>query len=232
MTRILIIEDDPMVQFIHQSYLEKINSNYIIDVCTSIEESLLILEEASVDLILLDIHLEDGNGLNLLSELRTNKRDIDVILITASKESILVKESLHLGVLDYLIKPFTFERFAKSIALYQKKLDQLNSTEMDQTLIDSLIQPYAADILSNNEEEMEKGLTQETLTLVIETIQTLEQPFTIQELTQATKLSHVSIRKYVSHLEKRQQLTSQNIYLKVGRPYKTYIWNEKNNQRN
>ncbi|MCB7112431.1 response regulator, partial [Agathobacter rectalis] len=67
MTHILIIEDDPMVQFIHQSYLEKINSDYVIDVCTSIEDSLLILNEKSVDLILLDIHLEDGNGLNLLS---------------------------------------------------------------------------------------------------------------------------------------------------------------------
>ncbi|MBO0479709.1 response regulator [Vagococcus fluvialis] len=231
MTHILIIEDDPMVQFIHQSYLEKISSNYVIDVCTSIEDSLLILKKKSVDLILLDIHLEDGNGLNLLSELRTKKRDIDVILITASKEAILVKESLHLGVLDYLIKPFTFERFAKSIALYQKKIDQLNSSELDQSLIDSLIQPYSADTLSK-EEEMEKGLTQETLTLVIKTIQKLEQPFTIQALTQATNLSHVSIRKYVSHLEKKQQLTSKNIYLKVGRPYKTYIWNEKNNQRN
>ncbi|MFW8052734.1 response regulator [Vagococcus fluvialis] len=224
MTHILIIEDDPMVQFIHRTYLEKVNSQHSIYSATSIQESLAILDEESIDLILLDIHLEDGNGLNLLSQLRTDKRDIDVILITASKEAVLVKESLHLGVLDYLIKPFTFERFAKSLSLYQKKTSQLNQVEMDQTLIDAFLQPKTEDNLFLDD-EMEKGLTPETLTLVIDTIETLKQPFTIQELTDATQLSHVSVRKYVTHLEKKQQLTSQNIYLKVGRPYKVYSWN-------
>ncbi len=224
MIHILIIEDDPMVQFIHKTYLEKINTSYTIYSAATIKESLTILEENPIGLILLDIHLEDGNGLNLLTDLRTDKRDIDVILITASKEAVLVKESLHLGVLDYLIKPFTFERFAKGISLYQKKTNQLNQSEMDQSQIDAFLQPVSANE-PFNEDEMEKGLTPETLALVIETIQTLSQPFTIQELTQGTQLSHVSVRKYVTHLEKKEQLSSQNIYLKVGRPYKAYSWN-------
>lgn len=225
MTHILIIEDDPMVQFIHKTYLEKINSDYLVYSSSTIKESLKILKDSPIDLILLDIHLKDGNGLRLLSELRGEKQDVDVILITASKEAVIVKESLHLGVLDYLIKPFTFERFAKSLSLYQKKVNQLNKAEMSQTHIDSFLQPN----LDNNiqiEEEMEKGLTPETLSLVIKIIKTLKEPFTIQELTQASKLSHVSIRKYVAYLEKEDQLSSKNIYLKKGRPYKVYSWKE------
>lgn len=226
MTHILIIEDDPMVQFIHKTYLEKINSDYLVYSSSTIKESLKILKDSPIDLILLDIHLKDGNGLSLLSELRGEKQDVDVILITASKEAVIVKESLHLGVLDYLIKPFTFERFSKSLSLYQKKVNQLNKAEMSQTHIDSFLQPN----LDNNiqiEEEMEKGLTRETLSLVIKIIKTLKEPFTIQELTQASKLSHVSIRKYVAYLEKEDQLSSKNIYLKKGRPYKVYSWKEK-----
>lgn len=230
MTHILIIEDDPMVQFIHKTYLEKINSDYLVYSSSTIKESLKILKDSPIDLILLDIHLKDGNGLRLLSELRGEKQDVDVILITASKEAVIVKESLHLGVLDYLIKPFTFERFSKSLSLYQKKVNQLNKAEMSQTHIDSFLQPN----LDNNiqiEEEMEKGLTRETLSLVIKIIKTLKEPFTIQELTKASKLSHVSIRKYVAYLEKEDQLSSKNIYLKKGRPYKVYSWKEDKNPR-
>lgn len=223
MTRILIIEDDPMVQYIHTSYLKKINLNKHLFTAATLEESLAILNHQVIDLILLDIHLEDGNGLKLLSDLRKEKRDIDVILITASKEAVLVKESLHLGVLDYLIKPFTFDRFKQSLNLYLKKENQLKQPEMDQTLIDAFLQPTSL-VNETSVDEMEKGLTQETLALVKQTIQQLDQPFTIQELTNATKLSHVSVRKYVANLEKTNQLSSDNIYLKVGRPYKVYSW--------
>lgn len=223
MIRVLIIEDDPMVQFIHKSYLEKVDSTLIVFESATVEDSQKILEQEKIDLILLDIHLEDGNGLQLLSDLRKAKRDIDVILITASKESLLVKESLHLGVLDYLIKPFTYDRFEKSLRLFQKKTSQLKQAEMDQAKIDALLQPHHQENFLDD--EMEKGLTQETLSLVLDTIETLNEPFTIQDITDKTKLSHVSIRKYVAYLEKRGQLRSDNIYLKVGRPYKVYYLN-------
>ena len=226
MTRVLIIEDDPMVQFIHKSYLEKISQTMTIYTSTTLKESRELLEQHEIDLILLDIHLEDGNGLQLLEELRRQKYDMDVILITASKESILVKESLHLGVLDYLIKPFTFDRFEKSVALYHQKTAQLNQSEMNQEHIDAFLQGQRS-LEEPEEEELEKGLTPETLQFVISTIQQLEQPFKIQDITDKTKLSHVSVRKYVAYLEKNGQLLSENIYLKVGRPYKVFYLNQK-----
>ncbi|MBO0475777.1 response regulator [Vagococcus sp. DIV0080] len=226
MTRVLIIEDDPMVQFIHKSYLEKISQTMTIYTSTTLKESRELLEQHEIDLILLDIHLEDGNGLQLLEELRRQKYDMDVILITASKESLLVKESLHLGVLDYLIKPFTFDRFEKRVALYHQKTTQLNQSEMNQEHIDAFLQGQRT-LEEPEEEELEKGLTPETLQFVISTIQQLEQPFKIQDITDKTKLSHVSVRKYVAYLEKNGQLLSENIYLKVGRPYKVFYLNQK-----
>lgn len=221
MKTILMIEDDVSVQFIHQSYLKKMSHNFDIVIATNIADSEVILATRQIDLILLDVHLEDGNGLQLLSKLRKDKKDIDVILITASKEAILVKESLHLGVIDYLIKPFDFDRFSKSIALYEKKANQFNQEEIDQSQIDDFFKIATSTTPS---EPIEKGLDSNTLEFVISKIQEMEKAFTISELTNETKLSHVSIRKYVTYLEKHQQLTSENIYLKVGRPYKVYKW--------
>ena len=67
------------------------------------------LEKYPIDLILLDIHIKDGNGLILLEELRANHINAEVIAITAASEAQIVKSSFHLGVIDYLIKPFTFD---------------------------------------------------------------------------------------------------------------------------
>jgi len=53
--------------------------------------------------------------LTYLATIRDEKIDTEVILITAANELENVKRSLHLGVLDYLVKPFSFERFQQSI---------------------------------------------------------------------------------------------------------------------
>ena len=222
MIHVLIIEDDPMVQFIHKNYLEKMNAAFVMYSASSIKEANKLLDEQDIQLILLDIHLEDGNGLQLLTQLRKRKRDIDVILITAAKEAILVKESLHLGVLDYLIKPFTYERFEQSLELYRKKSAHLAHDEMKQEQIDAFLQPQTRD--KGLDEEIEKGITQETLALITEIIQKLPQPFTIQDVTENSHLSHVSVRKYMAFLEKTGQVRTESIYLKVGRPYKVYFW--------
>src|SRR5574337_556180 len=67
---VLIVEDDPMVEFIHRNYLEKSNKFSAIYSANSLQAAQEILDSKSVDLLLLDIHLKDGNGLDLLSHIR------------------------------------------------------------------------------------------------------------------------------------------------------------------
>ncbi|XJS11772.1 response regulator [Aerococcaceae bacterium WGS1372] len=74
-----------------------------------------ILQDNIVHLVLLDIDLKDQNGLNLLTAIRNKKINIEVILITAANESETVMQGFHLDILDYLNKPFSFERFEQSI---------------------------------------------------------------------------------------------------------------------
>ena len=195
---LLIIEDDPMVAYIHQKYLEKLIHQPTIFTAATIAEGLQLTKEKQPALVLLDVHLKDGNGLTYLATIRDEKIDTEVILITAANELENVKRSLHLGVLDYLVKPFSFERFQQSIENYQKKAAQftLETEELSQTKVDQLFHSSQTNAFTDY--------------------------FTIQELSEASQLSHVSVRKYVLFLEKNNLLESKNSYLKVGRPYQSY----------
>ncbi|WP_313631070.1 response regulator [Enterococcus devriesei] len=218
---VLIVEDDPMVEFIHRNYLEQAGQFQQIYSASSITDAKELLKEKPIDLILLDIHLKDGNGLELLAQLRRQQQMIEVILITAANEAPAVKEGLHLGVVDYLVKPFTNQRFQESLGLFFKRKQTLQQANLPQEQIDQLLKK-PADTPSDSSVKLEKGLSPETLERIKNAAASLKRDFTIQELADASNLSHVSVRKYIQHLEDHQLLTSEVIYTKVGRPYKIY----------
>lgn len=218
---VLIVEDDPMVEFIHRNYLEKIAKFQQIFSSDTVAEAEKLLAAKSVDLVLLDIHLKDGNGLAFLSWLRKNQQTVEVIIITAANETRSVQEGLHLGVLDYLVKPFTYERFAHSITLFFNRQAALDNKIMAQHAIDQLFSNKKPP-LKQTEASLAKGLTPETLAKIKTTIQTFDDFFTIQALAEASKLSHVSVRKYLFFLEEHNDLISKIVYTKVGRPYKVF----------
>ncbi|MDY4762324.1 response regulator [Streptococcus thoraltensis] len=223
---VLIIEDDPMVEFIHRHYLEQTTYFETIFSANTVEEGSLILNENSIDLILLDIHLKTGNGLTFLKEVRTNSLESEVIIISAAKEARSVKEGFHLGILDYLIKPFSYERFEESIQRFLERKNIFNNSEFQQTTIDHLNQATISQPNTSKTVTLdEKGLSQATYQHVLDTITTFNRAFTIQELTDKSNLSHVSIRKYINFMEENNILTSQQIYTKIGRPYKKYLLN-------
>ncbi|AUP02454.1 Transcriptional regulator [Streptococcus agalactiae] len=63
---VLIIEDDPMVEFIHRNYLEKLNYFQNIYSTASQTQAIAYLNDIKIQLVLLDIHIKEGNGLELL----------------------------------------------------------------------------------------------------------------------------------------------------------------------
>ena len=122
--RVLIIEDDPMVAMIHKEYFKKKELTDDLNHVTSIEDAREYLANNDVDLIVLDNYLIDGQGIEYLPELK----GYPIIMITAANDVQTVEAALSNGVVDYLVKPFTYERFAQAIdkvqdyvKLYRKK---------------------------------------------------------------------------------------------------------------
>ncbi|WP_326717332.1 response regulator [Vagococcus jeotgali] len=221
---VLILEDDPMVEFIHRSYLEKMAIFDNIYSTNTVSNAIDYLQKQTVDLLLLDIHLKNENGLDCLMMIRQQKLPIDVILITAADELQTVQEGLRLGVIDYLLKPFTHERFEKSIQLFLEKHALLSEEKTTQDTIDHLTNQTTKHQVKDL--VLDKGLSQQTMDHILSIIKSNPKSFTIQELADKCQLSHVSIRKYVTFLEEHHLVTSKTVYTKVGRPFKEYYFNQ------
>lgn len=225
MIRVLIVEDDPMVAELNRKYLNQLQGFQLIATAANAEEAHHWLDRAAIDLVLLDVYMPGKNGLQWLKELRNREQDLDVILITAASEKEQIQQSLRLGVVDYLVKPFEFNRFQEALLHYQKNTfvlqdkQKVNQGELDQ-------------IFRKNEDQKEKniplpkGLTKNTLEHIIEVIKKKEgAAFSTDDIAQETGISRVSVRKYLKFLTSEEILEETLIY-GVGRPVYQYYINE------
>lgn len=110
MIKCIIVEDEVLAQNVIQSHLEKISSFELVGICSNAKEAAEMLKRHEVDLIFLDIQLPGTTGLNFL---RTLENPPLVVLTTAYAEYAL--ESYEFNVIDYLLKPISFERFSKTV---------------------------------------------------------------------------------------------------------------------
>jgi len=102
--KILVIEDEPEMMGLIKKFLE--DENYVVEVACNFTSGLDKIVSFDYDCILLDIMLPDGNGLELLQELK-NLDKADSVIIISAKDSLNDKvKGLDLGADDYLAKPF------------------------------------------------------------------------------------------------------------------------------
>ncbi|WP_079528066.1 response regulator [Halobacillus hunanensis] len=227
MISVLIVEDDPMVAQLNKSYIEQIDGFTLSGIAGNTDEAIEHLARTKVDLLLLDVYLPGLNGIDFLKRIREQNQDIDVILITAASDIHQIQQSLRLGAVDYLIKPFEFERFEKSLTQYKRNhytlsdIDQVNQREIDRVLQKS--SPQAEGLKSY---ELPKGLTKNTLATINQVILSKEpDSFSTDEVAEMTQISRVSIRKYLKFLSDIEYLEETLVY-GVGRPIYQYKLND------
>ena len=137
---VLIVEDDPMVSMINEQYVLKCSDFIIAGTCRNGQEAIEFLKAQKADLILLDVFMPVMNGVETLKKIRELQISSDVIMITAANDTTTIEETMHLGVLDYLIKPFAYERFNVSLQKFKNKMHVMEGNQnLDQKSLDSLI---------------------------------------------------------------------------------------------
>jgi DNA-binding NtrC family response regulator len=119
---ILYVEDDSVSGRLVRSIVER--EGYRIRVVSSGQEFLRILAENKPDLVLLDLHLPDASGLDLLAKSRFRYPDVPAIMITASNAVSDVISALKGGAVDYVTKPVEHQRLIVSVANALKMLRQ------------------------------------------------------------------------------------------------------------
>lgn len=224
MINVMIIEDDPMVRDINSKFLKKIDDFKLVKAASNLSEAIEFMESNKVDLILLDIYLPKENGLEFLKKLRKEGTEVDVILITADKTSIMIQEALRYGAVDYLIKPFTLERFKEALGKYKQMYNSfLNSNTIEQKTLDKYISSAATSDKSNDEEDFEKGINKYTYKIIWNEIESSRDEYkTADEISASTGVARVTVRKYLDYMEKENKVKKLIEYGKVGRPQHKY----------
>ena len=219
--RVLIIEDDPMVAMIHKEYFKKKELTNNLNHVTSLETAKDYLKKNNVDLIVLDNYLTDGQGVEFLPELK----GYPIIMITAANDVQTVEAALSNGVVDYLVKPFTYERFSQAIDKVQDYVNLLSKEKINQDLIDDYLNSGRVE---EEEDSLPKGLSRITLKKVIEAIQQQNTGFTTQQIADILDISRITIRKYLNYLVNISVLSEDAEYYTSGRPVSVFtIENQK-----
>lgn len=227
---VLIVEDDPMVALINKRYLEQITGVKTFGPVMYEKEIISSLEENNIDLILMDVFLPEKSGIDILKSIREKNIFTDVIMITAANSTDEIKKAFAYGVVDYLVKPFEFERFKESINKYKaKKKLLLNDEILTQKDIDTLL-------VSNSLEsqvKLPKGLNEKTLDRIIKFLnENSNKVWTLREIANEIKISNVTIKKYMDYLDSIGKIDSEMTFGNVGRPeYKYFVKNEILNNR-
>jgi len=224
MINVLVVDDDAMVAELNRAYIGQIQGFHCCGTASTLKQAKEILfnSDTAVDLVLLDIYMQQANGLDLLPELRTAQSAVEVIIISSAADAENIKTSLHYGVVDYLIKPFQFPRFEEALTGWRQKKSLMdNQHYYQQADVDLLI--HGSPATQHDNKRLPKGLTPQTLRTLCQWIDAHPgHEFSTDELAAEVNISRVSCRKYLIWLAQINILFTSIHYGATGRPVYRY----------
>lgn len=122
--RILLIEDEPLLGEAVATHLKRAHA---VDWLQSLDDGAEAMRTVAYDLLLLDLNLPDGHGIDLLRRVRKSGRPLSVIVITARDQVRHRIEGLNAGADDYVVKPFDLEELSARIQAVQRRASALPS---------------------------------------------------------------------------------------------------------
>lgn len=220
MYKVLIVEDDPMVAMINEQYISKNKQFSVVGKCKDGKSALEFLEKQEADLVVLDVFMPQMDGFETLRQIRKKQISVDVIMVTAANDRESLEEALHLGIIDYLVKPFTFERFR--IAL-EKFIAQTGALKHIETLNQQSIDFIIDNSRKKSEEIHPKGIQEKTLNLILEYLKKNEETWmTGDEIAGKIGLTSVTVIRYMNYLTESGMVVSEMNYETGGRPCMMY----------
>lgn len=132
MYNVLIVDDEFLARKLLQGYVTKIENLNLVGTAQNAAEAFSLVNEHQVDILLLDIHMPDLNGIELA---RTLSNIPAIIFTTAYSEYAL--ESYEVSAVDYLLKPIAFPRFSAAIEKAIAKIKSLETTASEPAIVET-----------------------------------------------------------------------------------------------
>ena len=210
--RVLIVDDDFHVARLHAAYVDSVAGFMALAPAGSASQALQAIHSLRPDLVLLDVYLPDGSGLDLLGQL-----DIDAIMLTAASDAPSIRVAMRRGALGYLLKPFTAESLSqqlRSYARYRRILGQ--QTGVDQTTIERAKRALIPGDVTPTQKPRSA-----TEAAVLESLLPGEQ-YSAAEVADRVGVSRATAQRYLSSLADDGAVEIQLRYGSTGRPEHRY----------
>lgn len=218
---VLLIEDDLMVQEVNREFLDRVNGFEVIGIASNGAEGLELVRTLAPDLILIDMYMPKMNGLETIQAIRAEGHASDIIAITAASDMETVRNVLLHGAVDYLMKPFKFERLKQSLenySAYRRKLK--DKSRLTQKELDSIrFQKEEPE----EKKDLPKGLHEVTLHKILTYLTDQSDPVSAENVASSVGIARVTARRYLEHLEREGKLEIDIQYGGVGRPVNKYL---------
>ncbi|WKX72697.1 response regulator [Streptomyces sp. XD-27] len=217
--RVLVVEDDPVAADAHALYVSRVPGFTVAGTAHSAGGARRLLERSPVDLLLLDLYLPDGHGLQLIRSLRAAGHSADVIAVTSARDLAVVREGVSLGVVQYVLKPFTFGTLRDRLLRYA----EFRATAGEASGQDEVDRALAA-LRAPQPAALPKGLTPATLDAVTRALRSAPDGISAGAAAETVGISRITARRYLEYLVDAGRADRAPQYGQVGRPELVYRW--------
>ncbi len=219
---VLVVEDEPVAADAHCAYVERVPGFVVRGVARDGAAAIRLLGDPSsaVDLVLLDMHLPDLHGLEVVRSMRTAGHRADVIAVTSARDLEVVRAAVSQGVVQYLLKPFSFAALRGKLERYATyRLAFAGDFASGQHEVDRVLAT-----LRGNDSSLPKGMSPESLDSVVAVLRPSPESLSATEVATALGASRVTARRYLEHLADCGLAVRRSRYGGAGRPEVEYRW--------
>jgi response regulator of citrate/malate metabolism len=201
--KILAVDDEKDILFTLEAVADVADLNM-----TTTSRGLKALEyikNNNFNLLLVDYHMPDINGLKLVKEIRKIDKNIPILVLTVDESMDLAEKFLKAGADDFANKPIKTADLISRINLH------LNFNESSHNTAEKI-----------NELNIPKGMTQRTLAIIYDYLTEIKKSETIEEISKGTNLAYQTVHRYLNYIADENLVEVKLNYGKVGRPIHHY----------
>jgi len=221
MIRVLVVEDDPVAADAHRAYVERVAGFTVAGVVHSGNDAIRFCSRQPVDLVLLDFYLPDTHGLAVCAALRAASAPVDVIAVTSARDLSVVRAAVSSGVMQYLLKPFTFATLRGKLETYAAwRAQVLGPGEVGgQNDVDRML----SELRTPGQGPLPKGLSGSTLESITAALADAAEGMSAAAVATAVGIARVTARRYLEYLADNGITQRRPHYGSVGRPEVRYL---------
>ncbi|WP_315121474.1 response regulator [uncultured Clostridium sp.] len=199
--KILVIDDDKEILFAMSAICEY--KGWIPITALSVEEGIKKFTSVKPDVVLIDYHLPQVNGIEGVKRLREVSNDIPIIVLTIEEDQKVADKFIKAGANDFALKPIKAPDIIARINVhlrFKETIDNVNKNSIDYS----------------------KGISVETLNIIEKYMKNNNRYDSINSISKNTGLAYQTVHRYLQYMIEQNKVETQQSYGKIGRPKQAY----------